>query len=216
MDVRNRRLLAGIGLLATTAASVALFAAPAQAATSARAELIGTARSGVFFKAGAGQVNSLVITVSGRTVTFDDKVAIKAGKGCVAVRGDRTKVRCVTARKPTAVEVYLGDRSDSVTNRTSIPMYAEGASGNDTLIGGAGVDRLLGGTGNDRIYGNGGNDALAGDEGNDVLYGGNGNDWVDGYAGNDYVHGGNGNDTVIGGPGRDRVYGGAGKDKVTA
>ncbi|WP_430781485.1 hypothetical protein [Actinoplanes sp. G11-F43] len=56
-----------------------LFAAPAQAATTAKAEVAGANGAFVRFIAGPGQTNALVITISGRTVTLDDKVAIKAG-----------------------------------------------------------------------------------------------------------------------------------------
>lgn len=77
----------GFGIAAAAAASAALFAAPAQAATPATARVIGDV---VQFAAAKAQSNSVTITRSGRVVTVGDKVAIKAGKGCKAVRGDRT------------------------------------------------------------------------------------------------------------------------------
>ncbi|GLW33358.1 hypothetical protein Areg01_62960 [Actinoplanes regularis] len=48
--------------------------------------MLGSHNSIVKFTAASGQAKSLVITISGRTVTLNDTVAIKAGKGCKAVK----------------------------------------------------------------------------------------------------------------------------------
>ena len=67
----NRTMLATIGAAAmATAVTTALFSSPAQAATTGTALLVGTKGSIVRFTAAAGQANSLVITVSGRTFTL--------------------------------------------------------------------------------------------------------------------------------------------------
>jgi Ca2+-binding RTX toxin-like protein len=233
MFLVNRKMFAAVGATAAAVATTALFAAPAQAiTTTATAKVLGLHNSIVSFTAAAGQQNSLVVTISGNTVTLNDKVAIKAGKGCKAVKGDRTKVRCTTARKPTEISVSLGDRNDKVTNKTAAPLLAEGGPGNDTLRGGSTRDRLFGGTGNDKLYGGAATDALDGEAGDDYVFGGSGNDWLSGgdghdlvfgesgndaiygYGGDDALNGGQGNDNIHGGAGNDTLTGGAGKDKL--
>ncbi|GAA1583523.1 calcium-binding protein [Actinoplanes couchii] len=204
--------------------------APALAATTGLAKVAGTV---VQFKAAAGKTNSLVITIAGRTVTLDDRVAIKAGAGCKAVKGDATKVRCTTAKKTTRLVVALGNGHDEVINRTAVPMTADGGTGDDTLIGGSAADRLLGGSGwdtilgrgggdtidggsgNDRIQGNSGNDVIQGGTGHDTVYGGSGADRVAGGAGDDWIFGGSGNDVLDGGTGNDLIQGESGHDKIT-
>ncbi|WP_127498792.1 calcium-binding protein [Actinoplanes solisilvae] len=208
----NRKMLAMIG--AAVATTSVFVASPAQAAAAGKAEVLGLHNSIVKFIAAKGHANSMVITISGRTVTLNDPHPIKAGKGCKAVKGDRTKVKCTTARKPTDITVILGDKNDTVRNTTGIWMVANGGSGNDTLIGGSYIDRLFGESGNDTIYGRGANDAIDGGPGNDRIYGGNGNDWADGDTGNDTLYGERGNDTLHGGAGNDRIIGGPGKDVI--
>src|SRR5688572_3920261 len=102
---RSTRLTSvGLGIF-TTVAVVGTAAAPAQAAAAGVASAAGTT---VQYKAAAGKANQVVVTRSGRTITIDDKVAVRAGKGCKAVKGDKTKVRCTTTKAPTRVRVYLG------------------------------------------------------------------------------------------------------------
>ncbi len=81
------------------------------------------------------------------------------------------------ASTSTAVEVYAGGGSDSVT-------------------GGSGDDRLWGGVGNDTLVGNNGNDVLVGDFGADSLSGGIGNDQL--YVGSEdtFIDGGDGFDAA--------------------
>jgi len=212
MDVFNRKAMAAIGV--AVAATTTLFAAPAQAAAAGQAQVLGEHNSIVRFTAAAGKANSLVITVSGRTVTLNDQVAIKPVKGCKAVKGDKTKVKCTTAVKPTEISVTLGSKNDRAHNTTSVPMVAEGGSGNDSLTGGSSHDRLFGGSGNDYLNGRGGHDAIDGGQGKDFIYGGNGNDYLTGGAGVDTIKGQAGQDTIIGGAGQDKISGGAGQDKI--
>jgi Ca2+-binding RTX toxin-like protein len=199
----------GLTLLATVSAGG--LAAPAFAATTAGVVTV-VKSTQVQYKAAAGKANAVVVTRSGRTVTIDDKVAVKAGKGCKAVKGDKTKVRCTTAKNPTRVNVYLGDKNDSLVNNTALPMSVYGGSGGDRITGGPSGDYLDGGPGGDSIYGLGGNDTIHGDDGNDALNGGDGNDYVWGDNGNDGLSGGNGNDELFGGMGNDRLFGGNGND----
>ncbi|GAA0488484.1 hypothetical protein Ade02nite_72350 [Paractinoplanes deccanensis] len=239
MFLVNRKALRAIGIAAGAVATTVLFTAPAQAATPAAKTQVNGAEVG--FVAATGQANSLVVTVSGRTITFDDKVAVKAGKGCKAVKGDKTKVRCTATRTPIQVNVFLGDKDDKVQNKSGVQMYAAGHAGKDTLVGGTGYDRLAGGTGNDLLYGKAGSDSLSGGPGhdylddsagsnwisggsgndtviagygNDLIYGDEGNDSLNGIAGNDRIWGGAGNDGLVGGPGNDSLYGGAGNDSL--
>ncbi|MEV6342212.1 calcium-binding protein [Actinoplanes sp. NPDC051851] len=206
MDKSRRKVLAAIGV--TASALVVLAAAPAQAATTGVAKVTGSGT--VVFTAASGRQNSVVITIKGRTVTLDDRVALKAGKGCKRV--DKTRVTCTTAKKTTKIQATLGDRKDKVTDKTSVPLYADGGSGDDTLIGGSGRDQLKGGTGADTIKGRDGRDSLAGGAGNDVLDGGSGGDQIIGDDGDDVIHGRGGADDLYGRAGKDVLYGDDGDD----
>jgi Ca2+-binding RTX toxin-like protein len=199
-------------LCACAAALTATFAfgVPAQAAATGVASVVDATR--IRFTAGSGKVNQVVVTRSGNTVTVDDRVAVKAGKGCRAVKGDKTKVRCTTAKAPTRVLLHLGAKNDSVTNRSDLAISANGGDGNDTLAGGPRADRLIGEGGADRLYGRAGADSLDGGEGADRLWGEAGNDGLNGGWGNDALAGGDGNDQLVGSVGDDREYGGAGDD----
>jgi Ca2+-binding RTX toxin-like protein len=212
MSLFHRKTLAGIGFTAVAVASTALFAMPAQAASAGAAKVVGS--STVQFNALLGKSNSLTITISGRTVTLNDKVAIKAGKGCKAVKGDKTKVKCTTKKKTTKLSVALGDKNDYVSNKTSVYMLADGGSGNDTLTGGSAKDQLQGGTGNDKLYGKGGADIFFGGSGNDHIVGSTGNDQIDAGSGTDKAYGDSGADQLFGGSGKDRLVGGSGNDSI--
>jgi Ca2+-binding RTX toxin-like protein len=197
--------VSGIALL-----SIGLLAAPAQAAaTTGVASVSGTK---VIYKAAKKKQNRVVLTRSGNTVTVDDKVAVKPGKGCRKV--DRTKVRCTLKKAPTRLNVYTYDRNDTVVNKTGLGMFADGGSGNDAITGGPGQDKLRGGDGKDRLWGLAGKDFLSGGDGNDRVSGGDGDDDVDGGEGHDVVYGNNGDDYVDGWIGNDRLYGGAGADTL--
>ncbi|GAA1585524.1 calcium-binding protein [Actinoplanes couchii] len=221
---------ARFAVLLAGSTALAGMAAPAQAASVGTASVYETTK--VQYKAATGKRNLITITRSGNTVTIDDSVAIKAGKGCKAVKGDKTRVSCTTKKAPTRVRVYAYDRNDLITNKTDLPSTLDGGTGNDQLNGGSRADRLIGGTGNDRLFGfhghdyldggagsdllNGGtgNDTLHGWTGNDVLYGEAGDDDLFGEAGNDRLHGGDGNDTLLGYAGKDKLYGDAGDDRL--
>ncbi|MEU4419987.1 calcium-binding protein [Actinoplanes sp. NPDC024001] len=208
----SRLLRLGIVSL-TTAASVAAFATPASAAS------VGTIKvfdgSKVKFQAGSGKTNKVTITRSGLTVTIDDRVKIKAGTGCKAVKGDTTKVRCTVADLAAArVILDLSDGNDTLTNRSDLAITANGGRGRDSLTGGSAAEALLGGAGVDRIYGGAGNDHLNGTTENDYIRGGAGDDEVVGGFGNDELRGGPGNDRISGGRGDDVAYGNTGNDSI--
>ena len=212
MFLFHRKALAAAGCTAAAIASTALFATPAQAASAGLAKVVGS--SAVQFNALLGKGNGLTITISGRTVTLDDRVALKAGKGCKAVKGDKTKVKCTTAKKTSRLSIALGDKNDWVTNKTSVYMLADAGSGTDTLTGGSGNDQLQGGTGNDKLYGKACIDTLFGGSGDDHLGGSTGNDYLEAGPGADKAYGEAGNDEILGGSGKDRLVGGVGNDEI--
>lgn len=218
MFLLHRKALAAIGVTAAAVASTALFAMPAQAAAAGFAQVVNDPtdhrKQWVQFNALKGKTNGLVITISGRTVTLNDKVAIRAGKGCKAVKGDKTKVKCTTRKKTKDLNISLGDKNDWVINRTAVRMTADAGAGNDTITGGSGVDDANGGAGNDKLYGKGGNDFLGGGAGDDRIFGDAGADFLAGDAGTDNIFGGDGGDDIFAGAGNDRAYGDAGEDTI--
>ncbi|XVV12464.1 calcium-binding protein [Actinoplanes sp. CA-131856] len=192
--------------------SVGAIAVPAQAAT-----YIGTVSversSIVAYVAELGTArHNVSITRSGRTVTVDDSVPVKAGKGCAAVSGDRTKARCTLKVNPTWLRVVLGGYNDILVNRTDLSMTANGGAGNDRITGGPKRDIIDGNAGSDAIWGLGGNDDISDPDGANALSGGDGNDVLIGGWGNDRLYGGNGNDELNGFLGNDIEDGGAGND----
>ncbi|BAL93063.1 hypothetical protein AMIS_78430 [Actinoplanes missouriensis 431] len=202
--------LTRIGVALFTTIAVGAVGTPAFAASTGTASVSG--KSTVVFKAGSGRTNSVKITRSLRTITIDDKVAVKAGKGCKPVKGDKTKVRCTPYMTPTLVRAYLGDRNDVLVSTAGTPLKAYGGSGDDKITGSSGADRLVGDSGNDQIWGAAGNDSLDGGTGNDRVKGGTGNDKLYGSAGNDTVNGESGNDSLDGGSGNDSIAGSTGND----
>lgn len=204
------KLVPSIAIAVGVTAAVGAVAIPATAATVVNAKVVSSTK--VEFTATKGKADSLTVTLSGRTVTFDNKVTVKAGKGCKAVKNDVTKVTCTTTGTTAWVTVSLGDKNDSVRNNTGIGMSVWGGPGTDTITGGPKNDYLHGGDNWDKIWGSGGNDQIWGDAGGDSLDGGVGNDTIDGASGNDLILGRDGDDDVLDGPGNDRVYGGGGDD----
>ena len=206
------RLLIRLGaVLTVTTATAAFLAAPAEAAGGGVAWVTGNR---IKFKAAASGANRLVITRSGRTITIDDKRAIKPGKGCKQVKGDKTRVRCTAAQSPTRVRVELRGGNDVVTNRTDVPLIAYGNDGDDRLYGGSLPDFLYGGSGADKLDGRAGSDYIYGASGSDKIYGGTGGDYLYAASGNDLILGGDGDDQLYGELGRDRLDGGAGNDQL--
>jgi len=192
------RWVSGVGMTLLATVSAGLLAAPAEAAAKGVVFIQNSNR--VVYQAAKGVRNKVVVTGSGRTFTVDDVVAIKAGKRCKAVKGDKTKVKCTLPRTPSRVMVYTYDRKDTITNKAALTMNAFGGSGADTIIGGSRTDGLDGETGDDTLYGKGGNDALHGGPGRDRLYGGSGDDYLTGDDGGsgkvyaDLLSGGSGTD----------------------
>ena len=83
-------------VMVTAFASTGFFAESAFAATATGvAKVSGTT---IQFTAAAGATNSVTVTLSGRTVTIDDRVAIRPGAGCKAVTAGRPLLRAPTGR----------------------------------------------------------------------------------------------------------------------
>ncbi len=224
MFALRRQAYAGIGIAIAAVGSTVWGASPALAASSGMAQAAQVEDGwSVEFQAASGQANKLVVSASGRTITLDDVVAIKAGKGCAAVQGDRTKVTCTTPVLANNLDIRLGDKNDTFINRSASFASVFGGSGNDVLTAGKDGDALEGEGGNDKLHGRAGWDLLYGGSGNDIIDGGGGEDDIYGEAGNDklhggagvdLLHGGSGNDIIDGGGGEDNIYGEAGNDKL--
>ncbi|MEV6341809.1 calcium-binding protein [Actinoplanes sp. NPDC051851] len=179
---------AGVTLLGPL--TLGVVAVPAQAASAAVVKVTtDSAGARVRYTAAAGARNSVSVSLSGTKLVIDDRVAVKAGKGCKAVKGDKTRVICSASRAWASINISLGSGDDVLVDKTAIRLVADGGSGTDRIVGGRGDDSITGGAGNDtlsggygsdRVYGNAGHDTLSGDEGPDVVDGGSGNDRVTG------------------------------------
>ncbi|BBH68394.1 hypothetical protein ACTI_50790 [Actinoplanes sp. OR16] len=210
----RKRWATRLGLIALTTAGVGAFAVPgAQAASVGAASIVWDGDVQVVqFKAATGKANKVVVSNAKHGVIVDDKYRIKAGKGCKAVKGDRTKVYCGVGEWTQKVRVHTYDRNDTITNKTRLSLVAYAGTGNDTVTGGSSGDFLYGQSGHDTIHGKGGADYLVGNSGNDKVYGDGGDDRLFGDTGSDKLYGGAGRDALSGDQGRDKLYGGAGDD----
>jgi Ca2+-binding RTX toxin-like protein len=119
---RPRRLA-----LATTLAAFAIPAA-AQAAT---VELEGTTLK---YRGAAGQLNSLNVTMFGSAVEIKDFAGLTSRTNLCANVTTAT-VRCAIGVVQ-RIDADLGDRNDSTSIRTPIPVVVKGGSGNDSFAGG--------------------------------------------------------------------------------
>jgi hypothetical protein len=129
--------------------------------------------------------------------------------------GGKTTHSHSTLGGPVSKIVFNGfGGNDSNRHYVSIPLLANGGSGDDFLVGGSGNDELNGEGGVDRLFGLGGNDILDGGAAGDYLYGGAGDDHLIGVGGNDFLYGHDGDDLLQGGIGADRLYGNGGNDAV--
>lgn len=137
------RLSAGLTVTVTALVCAGVLGTPASAAMVGGS--VSASGTTVRFTAAAGAANTVVVTRLGSTIVDDDEVPVEAGRGCRAVPGDDTKVRCPLLLDPTLINVSLGDRNDSLTNQTAVPVEATGGDGDDTLTGGSGADRIDGG-----------------------------------------------------------------------
>ncbi len=147
----------------------------------------------------------------------DDVVnaAITDGLLVVDANGTRYETPANQIDKFTFVGVS-GDDQLTLQPSVTIPLTADGGSGNDTLTGGSGDDEITGERDSDVVTGGDGNDTLFGFNGSDWLDGGDGDDVLDGYRNADTIIGGPGNDTILAGSGQDLVDAGAGDDFINS
>jgi len=153
---------------------------PAQAAHAASATVSNGTLS---FVAGAGEVNTITIGVSGSNYVVSDPGRPITLPNGTTVNGSAS----FAASGITSIVVDGGDSNDSIAVSPSIRA---------TLIGGAGNDSLTGGGGNDTLNGGDGNDTVTGGAGTDTLYGGNDDDTLDGGTGADSLRGESGTDVA--------------------
>jgi hypothetical protein len=156
-------------------------------------------------------LNGSELLLGGGTGNNVGSVSISGGEVAATLKGVDSRSFAV-ADVETIRFVGLGG-NDRFTNNTSIPSFAFGHAGNDTLIGGSGNDRLNGGTGEDTLEGNDGDDEIRGGaDGTKIIDGGAGNDKLFGGAGTNTIRGGAGDDIVYGGDLMDLVFGDEGDD----
>jgi Ca2+-binding RTX toxin-like protein len=119
-----------------------------------------------------------------RTGFGDDDVTIESLAG--------TNVETVLIRASTG-----NDNIDASDAEASV--FANGGSGDDTLVGGSEDDTLRGASGRDDLTGSGGADIVDGGRGADEVVGGADRDFVIGGRGADNVFGNGGSDLIVSG-----------------
>ncbi|MEI2713994.1 MAG: calcium-binding protein [Nocardioides sp.] len=218
------------------AATTALVAAPAQAATSA-------SFAGGVLTVSLGSPTGFVVMPygSGYSVTSDEGITSLPGCGkddidqwhCTGV----TKVVVtgtsgadyVSVEGDFLVEARLGAGDDELYAESTRKVTAYTEAGADRVLlsnhnnlaniqaahidGGDGDDWIVGGSGGDTLIGGSGNDEIAGGAGNDSIQGGEGADKLfGGRFDKNPIDGGDGDDVLDGGGGDDLMYGGLGAD----
>ena len=112
------------------------------------------------------------VIVSG--TTGDDVITAAGGAGSASVTGLAARVDVVHAQAPQDGLTIYALAGDDVVGASglaadAIALRADGAEGDDLLVGGAGADTLLGGAGDDVLQGGPGLDVLDGGTGNNVV-----------------------------------------------
>ena len=195
--------MGGWGLLPIVfaAGAMAVIGAPAPA----RAATAGSDLTKLNYRAGRGEMNNVVLTWEGPTVSVRDSGAPRVF-GCVPEAPN--EVRC-SAPVPNPLVAFRG--CDGCTALIST------GDGNDTAqvvhAPDDGLDvRLSGGPGNDTLSSDAVLGTVLGDAGNDTLTGHD----VEGGRGNDRLLGTDGDDDeMLGGPGADAIIGNGGADTAS-
>ncbi|MFH8371136.1 calcium-binding protein [Streptomyces sp. NPDC018031] len=213
--------------LATGLAAAPAAGAPAATGAKARIDADWASRS-IVFTAAAGQANDLHVipmdTGDGvRRIGFRDAVALEPGDHCAYLTpGDDTYVVCelpTDGHRPERIDVFLGDRDDTVATSDPAVGTVRGGPGDDTLHAHS-AHTVRGDAGNDMVMGRAvldggdGMDHLMGDDSGQEIWGGRGDDMIEAYEGADIVYAGPGDDHAMGGDGRDIVLGGPGDDSL--
>jgi Ca2+-binding RTX toxin-like protein len=146
---------------------------------------------GVFVSSGG------IIEVQGGSAA--DNVSVSSGSSVTVTCNTNTYSYAASTISGIHVRTHAGDDTITMDSSLTIPLWAFGGDGDDTITGGAGADFISGGAGNDYIDGGAGNDVIYGDAGMDWLVGGDGDDQI--YGGSDFntIEGGAGDDTLVGG-----------------
>jgi len=125
---------------------------------------------------------------------------LRAGPGCVRLRGPRVTKVVVTCGPPTrsrvnvvTLRVNLGGGNDAFVaapwDDVQPRIVADGGAGNDTIYGSTNADEINGGAGDDKLFGLDDEDDMDGGDGTDLVVGGAGDDSVVGGAGGDSLYG---------------------------
>ncbi|MEA2351870.1 MAG: hypothetical protein QOJ14_284, partial [Thermoleophilaceae bacterium] len=174
-------------------------------------------------EAAAGENNHVVVERAGSGVDVTDSAGLSFfGGGCSPASSDPDHPSAHCDGPVDNVNASLSDGDDYFRVAGSgLSSWADGSSGDDTLLGGAGDDILLGAEGED---------SLNGGAGSDWLYGGLDADSITGGPNVDYLYGQEGPDTLNSedpvpsgvpwyfqqGPAPDDVVCGAGTDVATS
>lgn len=134
-----------------------------------------------WIKAAANSTTNVVIDLRPASITYDELAGgpVSYHEG---VNGGFTIAQGVE------IEKADGAKGDDILIGNDLDNVLKARKGKDDVSGGDGADTLVGGTGND---------TLSGDKGDDVLEGGKGKDKIRGGSQNDTVEGGAGKDTFI-------------------
>ncbi|MER5770210.1 calcium-binding protein [Streptomyces sp. NPDC001985] len=219
-----------VALLATGLAVTPATAAPAAPATGVAKARVSAdwATQSIVFTAAAGQANDLHVIPRDlgdgvRRIGFRDAVPLQPGDHCAYLEpGDDSYVVCelpTGSPRPDRIDVFLGDRDDTIATSDPGVATVRGGTGDDTLHahtahtvrGDAGDDMVMGLA---VLDGGDGMDHLMGDDSDQRLWGGRGDDMIEAYGGADVVHAGPGDDHAMGGDGRDVLLGGPGNDTL--
>lgn len=217
-SLARRRAMAALVLTASVTVATVV-AVPAGAHAAGTPGVLSIRSNAMWFTAGAGTANRVVITATERLMRIVESAApiildaSALAAGCVS----RTphEVLCSTVGR---VVVQAGDGNDTVRVSGGRPAVVYGGDGDDTLnVIGSGADTGTGpGVGGaSRVHGEAGNDVLFGTMLGDHLDGGAGRDDIYGLDGFDVLIGGDGPDVLDGGPGQDSVAGLDGDDELT-
>jgi hypothetical protein len=186
--MKKRLLFAALPLAALT---LPLAPAPAHAA-----QTITLSNPGGIVKVYDFAGDAATVIVNGNAIAASQPLNVAGAPGCTNLGLTRFGFMA-TCTGINGWEVYLGDRADDFTGiAATVPIYAEGEGGDDSMDGTA----LAGGIN---------------------LVGGPGLDTLEVHAGNPgrgrELHGGPGADTLIGGPdANDKLFGGGGSDTFHA
>src|SRR3954471_8592453 len=152
----------------TSARTLAFFAAFAVASIFAVTALAGggliTGGTTLTYTAAAGEVNALIVSVSGGNLVLTDSAGVTALSGCSAAGQQLTCGSLASLTAPMVINV--GDGNDSVTINASVngtipSITIVGGSGNDTLVNNSNRPvTFIGGAGDDAITGTGSHDTV--------------------------------------------------------